>query len=130
MNFFRSGLRFLSHLVFLAFVMSGCNASDEGNVGSKQEEARPAPAVSESKADTVEIKAMKFVPDVVHVSPGTTIVFINNDMVAHDVTEETSKAWSSNLLHPGKSWSIVADKSADYYCSIHVVMKGKITVAR
>lgn len=130
MNAFPAKLNFLSYLLLLAFVISSCNASEEKTASSTQKETRLEPAASEVKADTVEIKAMKFVPDVVHVSPGTTIVFINNDMVAHDVTEETSKAWSSNLLHPGKSWSIVADKSADYYCSIHVVMKGKIIVAR
>ena len=82
----------------------------------------------ETKTDTVRIAAMKFVPDVINVSAGTTIVFINDDMVSHDITE-AAKGWSSQLLAPTKSWSMVAVKSADYYCSIHVVMKGKIIVA-
>jgi plastocyanin len=76
----------------------------------------------------VELKGMKFQPAVLKVQKGDTITWINNDMVDHDVTEESSKEWSSSLLAPGKSWSMVADKSADYYCSIHVVMKGKIVV--
>ena len=28
----------------------------------------------------------------------------------------------------GGSWSMVVTEGADYYCSIHVVMKGKLTV--
>jgi plastocyanin len=76
----------------------------------------------------VEIKGMKFQPAVLNVQKGDTITWVNNDFVDHDVTEERSKEWSSSLLSPGKSWSMVADKSADYYCSIHVVMKGKLVV--
>lgn len=84
-------------------------------------------AAAESKTDTVEIKEMKFQPAVLTVTRGTTVVFVNNDMVTHDITEAT-KAWSSNLLPPSKSWSMVADKTVDYFCSIHVVMKGRIEV--
>lgn len=76
----------------------------------------------------VEIKGMKFQPAVLNVHKGDTITWVNNDFVDHDVTEEGSKEWSSSLLSPGKSWSMVADKSAGYYCSIHVVMKGKVVV--
>jgi plastocyanin len=76
----------------------------------------------------VEIKGMKFQPAVLNVQKGDTVTWVNNDMVDHDVTEESSKEWSSSLLAPGTSWSMVADKSADYYCSIHQVMKGKLVV--
>lgn len=88
--------------------------------------AQIAPAAFETKTDTVEIVAMKFVPAELTVSSGTTIVFINNDMVTHDITEEATKARSSNLVAPSKFWSMIADKSANYYCSIHVVMKVKL----
>jgi plastocyanin len=49
-------------------------------------------------------------------------------MVVHDVTEETHKVWSSGPLPAGKSWKMAIDRSADYFCSIHVVMKGKLIV--
>ena len=77
---------------------------------------------------TVEIKQMKFQPEVLKVQKGDTVVWINNDIVAHDVTEEPNKAWTSSVMPSGKSWSLVITKSADYYCSIHVVMKGKLVV--
>jgi len=88
----------------------------------------PAPEIAEHKLYTVEIKEMKFQPAELIVQKGDTVVWINHDIVAHDVTEESSKAWTSSLMPVGKSWSLVAEQSADYYCSIHVVMKGKLVV--
>lgn len=77
---------------------------------------------------TVEIRQMKFQPEVLVVQKGDTIVWINNDIVIHDVTEESNKAWTSSLMPVGESWSLIVNQSADYYCSIHVVMKGKLIV--
>jgi plastocyanin len=76
----------------------------------------------------VEIKAMKFQPAELIVNSGDTVIWINRDIVAHDVTEESGKAWTSSLMPAGASWSLVVAKSADYYCSIHEVMKGKLLV--
>jgi plastocyanin len=75
----------------------------------------------------VEIRDMKFEPDVLFAKTGDTVVFTNDDLVTHDVTEQ-NKAWTSSALAPGKSWSMVITGSVAYYCSIHVVMKGKIIV--
>src|SRR5678815_4741379 len=71
------------------------------------------------KVHTVEIKQMKFQPAELVVQKGDTVVWINNDIVPHDVTEESSKAWTSSLLPVGQSWSLVVNQSSDYYCSIH-----------
>lgn len=79
------------------------------------------------KIHTVEIIQMEFRPAVLKVRKGDTVIFVNKDMVDHDVTE-VKKAWHSPPLAAGKSWKWVAKKSADYYCSIHLVMKGKIIV--
>lgn len=77
---------------------------------------------------TVEIRQMQFQPSELTVQKGDTVVFINNDMVEHDVTEEKNKTWSSSPLPVGKSYSLVVNQSADYYCTIHPVMKGKLLV--
>ena len=86
------------------------------------------PVVSIPKVHTVEIKQMKFQPAELIIQKGDTVVWINNDIVAHDVTEESNKAWTSSLMPVGRSWSLVVNQNADYYCSIHVVMKGKLIV--
>ncbi len=79
------------------------------------------------KVHTVEIIQMEFRPAVLKVRKGDTVIFVNKDIVDHDVTE-IKKAWHSPPLAAGKSWKWIATKSADYYCSIHLVMKGKIIV--
>lgn len=80
------------------------------------------------KLFTVEITQMRFLPAEISVSKGDKIQFINHDMVAHDVTEETTKAWSSSPMQKDQTWTLEVTESANYYCSIHPVMKGKITV--
>ncbi|MGZ3837220.1 MAG: plastocyanin/azurin family copper-binding protein [Flavisolibacter sp.] len=80
------------------------------------------------KAYTVEIRQMQFQPAELHVQKGDTVIFRNEDMVAHDVTEAFTKSWTSGILPAGKSWRLVVSSSADYYCSIHQVMKGKISL--
>jgi plastocyanin len=93
--------------------LSGCQSSPE----------KPIPA-----KHIVEIKGMQFQPAELVVNSGDTVVWINRDMVTHDVTEEHNKAWTSSVMPAGASWSLVVNKSADYYCSLHVVMKGKLLV--
>jgi plastocyanin len=88
---------------------------------SKTEKMQP-------KVYTVEIKQMRFEPAELTLQKGDTVVWVNLDIVPHDVTEESRKVWSSSLMPTGKSWSLVVTQSADYYCSIHVVMKGKLVI--
>lgn len=77
---------------------------------------------------TVEIKDMKFVPDSLVVKKGDKVIFINRDMVNHCVTEEVKNGWTSSAIPGGEDWMLVVNKSSNYYCAIHMVMKGKIIV--
>jgi plastocyanin len=77
---------------------------------------------------TIVISQMKFTPGDLTVNPGDTVTWLNSDMVEHNITEAANKEWSSSGLPPGKKWSTVVQKSYDYYCSIHPVMKGKLQV--
>lgn len=76
----------------------------------------------------VEIKDMKFQPASLSVKRGDTVMWINQDMVTHCVTDEDKKAWTSSNIATGASWKIIIKNNADYFCAIHQVMKGKITV--
>jgi plastocyanin len=80
------------------------------------------------KSHMVSIRAMQFQPAELLVHQGDTIVFMNQDMLVHNITEEKTKAWSSQSLANGESYKIVISESVDYYCSLHPVMKGKILV--
>jgi plastocyanin len=76
----------------------------------------------------VTIEQMKFNPDTVTVQLGDTVVFTNKDLVDHDATALPDSAWTSHALHTGDSWKLVPEKSTDYFCSIHVVMRGYVKV--
>lgn len=84
--------------------------------------------VNRTHYHTVEIKQMKFNPAELQISKGDTVVWVNKDIVAHDVTEESAKKWTSSIIPSNTSWQMVVTQSSDYYCSIHVVMKGKLIV--
>ena len=112
----RKSLSILKNCIYLLcsiFVLDSCATETEKYI---------------PKVHTVEIKQMKFQPTELIVQKGDTVVWINRDIVAHDVTEKPNKAWSSSSMPTGKSWSLVITQSADYYCSIHVVMIGKLVV--
>jgi plastocyanin len=76
----------------------------------------------------VEIKQMQFQPAVINVQKEDTVVFVNKDIVMHNVTEQSKAAWSSSTMKPGDSFKLVAKESCNYFCSLHLVMKGKIDV--
>jgi len=95
---------------------------------------------------TIKIENLKFVPDDVVVSKGTTIRWINLDPVDHDVTSGKSligratrgmantkfpdDKFASGLFGKGKSFSVTFDKKGEYkyYCNIHPFMIARIVV--
>jgi plastocyanin len=85
----------------------------------------------ESKHQThnVVISQMKFNPSELLVNLHDTIVFTNKDIVSHDVTEANRK-WTSNVLANGMSWRLVIKEEADFYCTIHPMMRGKVQVVK
>lgn len=83
--------------------------------------------VYEPQTHVVEIIEMKFQPEELEVHRGDTVVWINKDIVAHDVTE-VDKAWASPALANGSSWKKEITKNESYYCSIHLIMKGELLV--
>ncbi|HEY4150288.1 MAG TPA: plastocyanin/azurin family copper-binding protein [Chitinophagaceae bacterium] len=95
---------------------------------NNQQPQRIAPKEPQPEIYTVEIKDMQFLPDTLVVKKGDKVIFVNRDMVNHCVTEEGSNAWTSAAIPGGEDWMLVVEKSANYYCAIHKVMKGKIIV--
>jgi len=71
---------------------------------------------------------MKFNPAELSLQKGDTVVFINNDLVVHDITQTPDKSWNSSNLSPGQSYRMAVKESSDYFCSIHPTMKGKLIV--
>ncbi|OWK73186.1 hypothetical protein CBW16_10550 [Flavobacteriaceae bacterium JJC] len=80
-----------------------------------------------TSAQIVTIENMKFNPATITVKKGDQVTFINKDIVAHNATE-VHNAWASTLLQTGQSWSFIPEKTSEYYCTVHQVMKGDIIV--
>ena len=103
-------------LFFLVLFFISCNSSDKNSMANTH------------SADTVIIRQMQFFPALLNVNIGDTIVWINKDIVDHNVTEEKSKAWASDTLRVNKSWKMKVTDSASYFCTAHPTMKGKIVL--
>ena len=78
--------------------------------------------------DTVLISGMKFNPEELHVQKGATVIWINKGIVPHDVTAFPDRIWTSDTIKVGESWKKTIDESFDYFCGIHITMKGKVIV--
>ena len=107
----------------ILFVVLSCSLPSEESVPETSVASSLKPVTY-----SVEIKQMKFSPAELKVKKGDRIVFVNQDIVTHDITEESTKAWSSEPMLTDQTWILVATESVNYYCSIHPVMKGKIIV--
>jgi plastocyanin len=103
--------------------LSSCSSSSAPENATGAEEKRIWPVVHH-----VEINGMKFVPEELNVRKGDSVVWTNKDIVIHDVTEVLTTAWTSRPIASGASWGMKVNQSADYYCSIHKVMKGKLII--
>lgn len=103
------------------FLGTGCNS---GTGGSE------ATATAANKKDTVIIKMMAFNPSPVTVNKGDTIVWINQDIVAHDVSHFPDRSWHSDTLQPNDVFQKVIEDSSTYFCSIHPTMIGKFDINR
>jgi plastocyanin len=116
---FRNSVIFLCTL----FLLNGCSSPDN----NKTTDERVKEKTSQG-ADTIVIRQMQFVPAVLNVKIGDTIVWVNKDLVDHDITSDKDKGFYSDTLHVGKVWKMAVKDSAGYHCSIHPTMKGQIVI--
>ncbi|WP_313113671.1 plastocyanin/azurin family copper-binding protein [Aequorivita sediminis] len=87
---------------------------------------------SETFSDTptkhvVSIYQMKFIPKNIQVKKGDIIEWVNKDIVPHNITE-SDKNWASKTLKKGDSFSKKITANFDYFCSIHIVMQGSVSI--
>lgn len=124
MKKYRIVLKLEIGLLFIVAMLISCASPSE------QPTPEPATTIDEPKptVHSVEITQMKFYPAELKVKKGDKVVFVNHDLVTHDITEESKKEWSSSPLVTDQTWILVVTESVNYFCSIHPVMKGKIIV--
>ena len=89
---------------------------------------RAASAVP-AKTQAVSIKMFAFTPQVLTVTPGTTVTWTNADEDPHTVTAN-DKSFHSAALDTDDKYSYTFTKSGEfaYFCSLHPHMTGKVIV--
>lgn len=89
-----------------------------------------SPVDASAKTWTVEIAGMRFEPDTLTVDRGDTIVWTNDDPVAHTVTSVAAKGFDSRTIDPGGSWTYRAAARGryPYACAFHPTMRATVVV--
>ena len=91
--------------------------------------ARPAGPATAAGPIAVHISNFTFGPKMVTVKVGQTITWTNDDDIPHTVVA-TDKSFRSKVLDTGQSFSFTFTKPGQvaYFCSLHPMMTGKVTV--
>lgn len=91
--------------------------------------ARPAAPAAATGAVAVHISNFTFGPKMVTVEVGQTVTWTNDDDIPHTVVA-TDKSFRSKVLDTGQSFSFTFAKPGQiaYFCSLHPMMTGKVTV--
>lgn len=118
--------------MFVLPALIGCQSQNEQTAADSTAEtetaAEPEQQTTGPKTDTVVIYQMQFQPANLTVNKGDTVVWINKDLVSHNVTEDPAGSIKSDTLSTGDSFKLVPDHSFNYICSIHPTMKAQLTV--
>jgi plastocyanin len=87
-----------------------------------------APAMADGSG-AVRIQNFAFTPAPITVTPGTTVVWTNEDTIPHTSTAK-EKQWDSGPIQPGASFTVTFDKAGTYTyaCTIHPFMQAKVIV--
>lgn len=84
-------------------------------------------------ADTVVVamEQLAYSRGRIEISPGTTVVWTNEDPVIHTVTADDG-SWDSGEVEPGRSWSRTFDDPGEYpyHCTPHPFMTATVVVTR
>lgn len=120
----RGGLALLGSLALaIALLVAGCSGGESGSSGGAGGGAGGAAATG----SVVKIQGNLFVPELLQVMKGTTVTWVNEDSVDHQVSHSD---FESPVLKPGSSWSYTFNSvfTFEYTCKLHPVSKGAIAV--
>jgi plastocyanin len=77
----------------------------------------------------VEISGFEFVPKNLNLSEGDIVVWINKDIVPHNITISGSQKLISPELASGEQFTFTVQSSMRYECGFHPSMKGQIIIS-
>lgn len=116
---------------------AGCGSSNGGGTASAPA-TTPAPSSSGGQSaggvTKVDMKNIQFDPKTLTVKKGTTVEWVNQDSVNHDVTKQTGPGpkFSSGTgnISSGDSYKVTFNTAGTikYECTVHPGMTGTIIV--
>ena len=88
------------------------------------------PGWAQNATSAVAIDNFTFKPQQLTVKSGTKITWTNKDDIPHGIASANNAFGRSKALDTDDSFSFVFDKPGEvvYFCGLHPMMKGKITV--
>ena len=113
--------------------VAGCGGGGGGGgEGATTPPPTETPAKPAGKVVHVRMKNIKFVPRSITVHAGDTVIWENDDSVAHTVTKDTGPGaeFDSDQLAPGAKFkqAFAASGTVHYVCTIHANQDGTIVV--
>lgn len=87
-------------------------------------------ALAEGNAVEVKIDNFTFTPGDLTIKRGTTVTFLNEDDIPHNVVHADRKLFRSPVLDTEEKFTFTFDTvgTFDYFCALHPQMKGKVIV--
>lgn len=117
--------RFAILLILSGIFTVACTSPVEENNTDIKIPQISSPAFVTTK-QIVEIKGMKFNPATILAGIGDTILFVNKDLVPHNVTDRENSDTLSPQIDPNNKWMLIVSKNLNFYCSLHPNMEGNI----
>ena len=109
----------------LLVLAAGCGEKESGGPGAAAEPA---------SGDTVKVqmKDILFVPEKISARVGQTVVWTNEDDIAHTVKANSGADFESKAISKGKTYKAKLTKAGTiaYVCTIHPSQTGTITVSK
>ena len=105
--------------------------TDSPNVTSSNITSASQPKEQTVQTTRINIQSYAFTPAAISVSKGSSVVWTNDDTVAHTIVENDSlNGPSSQQIEPGQSYSFKFSQSGTfhYHCSLHPDMAGSVSV--
>lgn len=95
-------------------------------------QAQPVADDQRASADKFQVKIdnFSFQPTTLTVAAGSTVTWVNQDDVPHNVVSSEGKTLKSPVLDTDQKFSYTFDKPGTYayFCGIHPRMTGKVVV--
>ena len=125
---------FITCGVGVALLAAGCGSSGGGGGTSTGANFGNTGTPTTGPVTKISMKNIQFDPKTITVKRGTTVEWVNDDSVKHDVTKETGPApqFSSGTgnLESGDTYRVKFDTAGTvkYECTVHPGMTGEIIV--